>query len=148
MTDPIEQTRLSFDEALTRVRQDGCAAFAVTPVFSDDDETAEGARVFILMKEDDGEIALRFIAGPFFSGAFAANEVIDAADTPESVRGLRFLPTRCDADWFTDQIQVLIQRLVNASGVVVPQMPDYLNAPHHGAGPETVFPISFLGKLH
>lgn len=148
MSDIQEDARLDFDAAVAHVSAHGGAAFAVTPVFADDgDETAEGARIFILMP-DDGGIGLRFVAGPFFSAAFAANEVIDAADAPPSVRALRFLPTRCDEEWLTDQVQVLINRLVNASGIAAPQMPDYLQAPKHGAGPEAVFPISFLGRLH
>jgi hypothetical protein len=152
MTNDIttEDARLSFDDALAHVRRHGGAAFAVTPVFGDDgeQETAEGARVFILVPDEDGGIALRFIAGPFFSAAFAANESIDARDTPDSVRALRFLPTRCDEAWFTDQVQVLINKLVNAAGTAAPEMPDYLSTKGRGAGPEAVFPVSFIGKPH
>ena len=63
--------RLSFDQAIAHVRQSKPAAFAAMPVFGDDEETAEGARIFILDNDDEGELRLRFIAGPFFSAAYA-----------------------------------------------------------------------------
>lgn len=147
MTDtPENDGRLSFDAAVAHVRQKKQAAFAAMPVFGDNDETAEGARIFILDNDDDGELRLRFIAGPFFSAAYAANEVVSADEIPDSVRELRFIPTRCEDDWFSDQIQVLIQKLVKAAGVDTAHMPDYENTPSHGAGPEAVFPISFIGR--
>lgn len=150
MTETINPTaaedgRLSFDAAVVHVRKKNQAAFAAMPVFGDDDETAEGARIFILDSDDDGDLRLRFIAGPFFSNAYAANEVVSADDIPDSVRELRFMPTRCQEDWFDEQIQVLIQKLVKAAGVNTDQMPDYESTPAYGAGPEAVFPISFIG---
>lgn len=138
--------RLSFDQAVAHVRQTKQAAFAAMPVFGDDEETAEGARIFILDNDDEGELRLRFIAGPFFSAAYAANDVIPTDEIPNSVRELRFMPTRCEEEWYSDQIQILIQKLVKAAGINTEQMPDYANAPTHGAGPEAVFPISFIGK--
>lgn len=138
--------RLSFDQAIAHVRQSKQAAFAAMPVFGDDEETAEGARIFILDNDDEGELRLRFIAGPFFSAAYAANDVIPNDEIPDSVRELRFMPTRCEEEWYSDQIQILIQKLVKAAGINTEQMPDYANAPTHGAGPEAVFPISFIGK--
>lgn len=138
--------RLSFDQAIAHVRQSKQAAFAAMPVFGDDEETAEGARIFILDNDDEGELRLRFIAGPFFSAAYAANDVIPTDEIPNSVRELRFMPTRCEEEWYSDQIQILIQKLVKAAGINTEQMPDYANAPTHGAGPEAVFPISFIGK--
>jgi hypothetical protein len=56
------------------------------------------------------------------------------------------MPTRCEEDWFSQQIQILIQKLVKAAGIDAGQMPDYENTPTHGAGPEAVFPISFIGR--
>lgn len=148
MTEIAENdNRLSFDAAIAHVRQRHQAAFAAMPVFGDNPEAeaAEGARVFIIEPGDAGDPCLRFIAGPFFSAAYAANESIPASDAPASVRALRFMPTHCEADWFSDQIQVLIQKLVKAAGIDAARMPDYANTPSHGAGPEAVFPISFIG---
>ena len=58
--------RLSFNEAVVLVKQTGKAAFAAMPVFGDDEEdanaTAEGARIFILLPDDDEGWSLRFIA--------------------------------------------------------------------------------------
>jgi hypothetical protein len=137
--------RLSFDAAVAHVRQKKQPAFAAMPVFGDNEETAEGARIFILDTDDEGDLRLRFIAGPFFSAAYAANDVIPSDEIPDSVRELRFMPTRCEEDWFSDQVQVLIQKLVKAAGVNTDQMPNYQNMPSHGAGPEAVFPVSFIG---
>ena len=139
--------RMDFVEAFKYVEAGKGAAFAVTPVFGDagdESATAEGARVFVLRRDDEGEVRLRFVAGPFFSAAYAANEEIDADETPDSVRELRFLPSHCDPAWFTEQVQVLINRLMNA-GHLDSQMPDYLH-PSAKAAPEAVFPISFIGK--
>ena len=44
------------------------------------------------------------------------------------------MPTRCEEEWYSDQIQILIQKLVKAAGINTEQMPDYANAPTHGAG--------------
>ena len=137
--------RMSFDAAVKFVRQKNQVAFAAMPVFGDDEETAEGARIFILDNDDEGELRLRFIAGPFFSAAYAANDVIPNDEIPDSVRELRFMPTRCEEEWYSDQIQILIQKLVKAAGLNTEQMPDYANAPTHGAGPDAVFPVSFIG---
>lgn len=137
--------RLSFDEAVTLVQQTGRAAFAALPVFGENDESAEGARVFILMPEGEGGFALHFIAGPFFANAYGANEVVPQDDIPEPVRELRFLPTRCEERWLSEQIQVLISKLVQAAGIETPQMPDYPDTAVPAAAPGTVFPISFVG---
>lgn len=137
--------RLSFDEAVAHVAQSGQVAFAAVPVFGDDDEAAEGARIFLLEGDGAGGVKLRFVAGPFFSNAYAANEVLPAAEAPDSVRELRFIPSRWQEGWLDEQIQTLIQKLVKAAGIEAAQMPDYENAPRHGAGPEAVFPVSFIG---
>lgn len=138
--------RLSFDAAIALVRRQRQAAFAAMPVFGDNEEAAEGARIFIIEPDGADGMRLRFIAGPFFSAAYAANEIIAADEIPASVRELRFTPTRCEEDWFSQQIQILIQKLVKAAGIDAGQMPDYENTPLHGAGPEAVFPISFIGR--
>ena len=145
----MTDTRLSYSEAVAYVKQGKGAAFAVIPVFGDEDESpesAEGARVFVLQSDGAGDFQLRFVAGPFFSAAFAANEIIPADEVPASVEELRFMPTTCQEEWFTAQVQVLINQLVNASGVAPAQMPDYLNAPSKGAGPEAVFPMTFIER--
>ena len=87
---------------------------------------------------------LRFIAGPFFSAAYAANDIIPADEIPDRVRDLRFLPTRCEVDWLSDQIQVLLGKLTQAAGVAT-QLPDYAAQPSKSAGPQVVFPVHFLG---
>lgn len=142
---PAEDKRLPFDEAVRYVLQRNAAAFAVHPVFEeDDDESPSGARVFVLAADGRGGWFLRFLAGRFFSGAYAADDVIEAADVPERVRELRFLPTRVEDEWFSDQIQVLIGKLVSASGTASPHMPDYRNAPQKHAAAEGVFPVAFI----
>jgi hypothetical protein len=104
--------RLSFNEAVAFVQQTGKAAFAAMPVFGDDEDdenaTAEGARVFLLLPDEDDGWSLRFIAGPFFTSAYAANDVIPAEEIPDRVRELLFMPTRCEDDWLTDQLQILL----------------------------------------
>jgi hypothetical protein len=141
--------RLSFMEAVAYVMQRKQPVFSAMPVFGDrtDDEqqTAEGAKVFIIEPDDEGDWQMRFIAGPFFSAAYAANEVLAPEDVPGSVRDLRFMPTHCEEEWFTDQIQLLIQKLVQGSNIDA-QMPDYQNVPAKGAGPDAVFPVSFVGR--
>lgn len=144
--------RLAFDEAAAHVQRSREAAYTVTPIFGDrvDEEVrAEGARVFVLLP-DDAEVGsgyrLQFIAGPFFSSAYAAHESIAAADIPESVRELRFMKTRCEPEWLTEQIQVLINKLVNAAGEAKPEMPNYLDVQTKAAAPEVVFPIAFIGR--
>jgi hypothetical protein len=146
MTQATGPQRLSFDEAAKRAQTGGGEAFAAAPVFADDGETAEGARVFIVEGDGAGSYQVRFIAGPFFSAAFAANEVLAAADVPERVRELQFLPTRFAPEWAGNQVQVLVSRLVQASGVSLPEMPDYLAAPQRAAAPEVRFPILDIGR--
>ena len=145
-----ETNRLSFNEAVVFVKNRKQAAFAAMPVFGDEEdgsaETAEGARIFILMPDEDEGWTLRFIAGPFFSAAYAANDVIPADEIPERVRELLFVPTRCEEDWLTDQLQVLLAKLTQAAGIGE-QMPDYETQAAKGAGPEAVFPVSFIGGL-
>jgi hypothetical protein len=143
--------RMSFDEAVRLVqREPGRAAFAAMPVFGeatgDEDQRAEGAKVFILQADGAGGWRVRFVAGPFFSTAFAAHETLGPEEVPEKVKALRFLPTRVEEDWLVGQVQILIQKLMQASGAVPPEMPDYASAPSVGAGPEAVFPISFVGR--
>jgi hypothetical protein len=142
--------RLSFKEAVAFVMQTKQAAFAAAPVFGersdDEQQTAEGARIFVVESDGDGDWQLRFIAGPFFSNAYAANEIIAPEEIPDSVRELRYMPARVDARWYEEQIQVLIQKLVKSAGIATAQMPDYESAPTPAAGPEAVFPISFIGR--
>ncbi len=141
--------RLSFNEAVVLVKQTGKAAFAAMPVFGDDEDdanaTAEGARIFIMLPDADEGWTLRFIAGPFFSAAYAANDIIPADEIPERVRELMFVPTRCEEDWLTDQLQVLLAKLTQAAGIGE-QLPDYESQAAKGAGPEAVFPIAFIGR--
>jgi hypothetical protein len=143
--------RMSFDAAVHFVQQQpGLAAFVAVPVFGergdDAEQRAEGARVFIIDADGKGSYRVRLIAGPFFSNAYGANEVMAPDDVPARVKELRFLPTRVDEGWMSEQVQVLIQKLMQASGQAAPQMPDYANAPSVAANPETVFPISFIGR--
>jgi hypothetical protein len=142
--------RLSFKEAVAFVMQTKQAAFAAAPVFGersdDEQQTAEGARIFVVESDGDGDWQLRFIAGPFFSNAYAANEIIAPEEIPDSVRELRYMPARVDARWYEEQIQVLIQKLVKSAGIATAQMPDYESTPTPAAGPEAVFPISFIGR--
>jgi hypothetical protein len=141
----FEDNRLSYDEAVQYVVQRNAAAFAVHPVFEEeDDESPSGARVFVLAADGKGGYFLRFLAGRFFSGAYAADDVVEASDIPERVRELRFLPTRFEEEWFSDQIQVLIGKLMSASGNAAPHMPDYQNAPQKHAAAEVVFPVAFI----
>ena len=140
--------RLSFNEAVVFVKQRKQAAFAAMPVFGDEEndtaQTAEGARIFILLPDEDEGWTLRFIAGPFFSAAYAANDIIPSGEIPDRVRELLFMPTRCEEDWLTDQLQVLLGKLTQAAGIG-DQMPDYASQAAKGAGPEAVFPVSFIG---
>jgi hypothetical protein len=143
--------RMSFDEAVHYVQQHaGSAAFAAAPVFGerdeDEEQRAEGARVFILEADGAGGYRMHFVAGPFFAAVFAANETLAADEIPERVKELRFLPTRYEEDWLVGQVQILIQKLMHASGQMPAYMPDYEAMPGHGAGPEAVFPVSFIGK--
>lgn len=142
-----EINRLSFNEAVVFVKNNKRAAFAAMPVFGDEEDgnaqTAEGARVFILLPDEDEGWTLRFIAGPFFSAAYAANDTIPNDEIPDRVRELLFVPTRCEEDWLTDQLQVLLGKLTQAAGIGE-QMPDYSAQPAQAAA-DVVFPVSFIG---
>lgn len=144
-----ETNRLSFNEAVVFVKNNKRAAFAAMPVFGDEEdgnaETAEGARVFILLPDEDEGWTLRFIAGPFFSAAYAANDIIPSDEIPDRVRELLFVPTRCEEDWLTDQLQVLLGKLTQAAGIGE-QMPDYASQAAKAASANVVFPISFIGR--
>lgn len=146
---PENDGRLSFQEAVAYVMQQGNAAFVAMPVFGDrtDDEeqSAEGARIFIVEPDGDGDWQVRFIAGPFFSNAYAANEILAPGEVPDSVRELRFMITRTDPGWYEEQIQVLIQKLVQGSDIVA-QLPDYENMPVRAAEENAVFPVNFIGR--
>ena len=144
-----QANRLSFNQAVVFVKNSHRAAFAAMPVFGDDEgddnATAEGARTFILLPDEDEGWTLRFIAGPFFSAAYAANDIIPADEIPDRVRELLFVPTRCEDDWLTDQLQVLLAKLTQAAGIGE-QMPDYESQAARGAAPEAVFPVAFIGR--
>ncbi len=153
MNEAENDGRMSFDQAVALATQKQQAAFCAIPVFSeaieDEAQTAEGARIFIVEPNGDkgaNNWQLRFIAGPFFSNAYAANERIEPADVPDSVRELRFMPTRVDTKWYEEQIQILIQHLVQGAGIATEHMPDYASMPARSADSGTVFPISFIGR--
>ena len=142
--------RLSYEAAVQYVRQQPeSVAFAAIPVFnerSDDaEQRAEGVRLFILESDAAAGYRVRFLAGPFFSTVYGANEILSADEIPDRVKELRFLPTRLDNTWLDEQIQILVQKLTLASGLVAPQMPDYEHAPKAG-NHEGVFPVSFFGR--
>jgi hypothetical protein len=142
---------MSFDEALHYVQQQpGRAAFVASPVFGerteDEEQRAEGARVVILEGDGAGGWHARFIAGPFFANVFAANDTLKPDEVPDSVKELRYLPTTVNEDWMVGQVQVLIQKLMQANGGLPAEMPDYESQPGKGAGPEAVFPVSFIGR--
>lgn len=141
--------RLSFKEAVAYVMQKRQAAFCAVPVFGeatgDEEQTAEGVRIFVIEYDGAGDWQLRFIAGPFFSAAFAANEVLAPEEVPASVRELRFLPTHPVEDYYCDQIQILLQKLVQGSGIAA-QMPDYESMPIRHAEDQVVFPVNFIGR--
>lgn len=151
MSAETDDHRLSFNEATLFVKQSRRAAFAAMPVFGDDDgdenATAEGARVFLLLPDEEEGWMLRFIAGPFFSNAYAANDVIPYNEIPAQIRELRYMPTRCEDAWLEEQIQILIGKLTQAAGIGE-QMPDYAAQPARSASPETVFPVSFIERKH
>lgn len=138
--------RLTFDEAVDYARTSGRAAFAAAPVFGDDEETAEGVRVFIVEGDGRGGCRVRFVAGPFFSGALAANEVLAHDEVSERVREMQFTRTTFAEAWLSEQVQVLVGRLVQAAAVAAPEMPNYLEMPVRAAAPEVVFPISQIGR--
>lgn len=143
--------RLSFQETVAYVMQKKQAAFAAMPVFGevgdDEEQRAEGVRIFIMEPDPEGgDWRMRFIAGPFFSNAHAANEVLAPEEIPANVRELRFMPTRPQEAWYDEQIQILVQKLVQAAGVQAAAMPDYENQPQRAADAEVVFPVSFIGR--
>lgn len=142
--------RLSFMEAVRLAMRKKQPAFAAMPVFGevteDEEQRAEGARIFIVEPNDEDDWHLRFIAGPFFSNAYAANEILAPDEVPESVRELRFMPTNYEEDWLSEQMQVLIRKLAEGAGAIPEQMPDYENVPVRHASEETVFPVSFIGR--
>jgi hypothetical protein len=151
MAEQENDGRMSFDEAVHFVQNHpDKAAFAAMPVFgerSDDaEQRAEGARVFVLQADGAGSYRMLFVAGPFFANVFAANENYTPAEIPERARELRFMPTRLEEDWLSEQVQILIQKLAQASGALAPEMPDYSAAPATPAPSETAVPISFIGK--
>ena len=151
MSEMENDGRMSFDEAVHYVQQQpGRAAFVASPVFgerSDDEEQrAEGARVVILEADGAGSWQARFVAGPFFANAFAANDTLSPDEFPDSVKELRFLPTQLEEDWLAGQVQILIQKLLQASGNLPKEMPDYESQPGKAAEPQTVFPVSFIGR--
>lgn len=142
--------RLSFKEAVAYVMQKKQPVFAAAPVFGevtdDEEQRAEGVRIFIIEPDPEGDDwRVRFVAGPFFSNAHAANEIIAPEEIPANLRELRFMPTRCEEAWFAEQIQILVQKLVQAAGVVA-EMPNYEDMPLRAASEEVVFPVSFIGK--
>ena len=147
MTDEQNEGRLSFEAAVALVRQHpDQAAFAAMPVFDEDSDAAAGARVFIIEADGAGGYHVRFVAGPFFANVFAANETLAPGDIPERVREMRFMPTRLEEDWLVGQVQILIQKLVQAAGQATTQMPDYANAAVVGACTDEVFLVSFIER--
>lgn len=142
--------RLTFMEAVARVMRHRQPAFSAVPVFGegeDEEQVAEGARVFIIEPDPEGDDwRMRFIAGPFFANVHAANEIFSPEEVPGNVRELRFMPTSYEEGWLTEQVQVLIQRLVQAAGTASEHMPDYASMPARSATEETVFPVSFIGR--
>ena len=143
--------RLSFKEAVAHVMKQKQPVFSAAPVFSevidDEEQRAEGVRIFIIEPDPEGDDwRLRFIAGPFFSNAHAANEIIAPEEIPANVRELRFMPTRIEETWFSEQVQILVQKLVQAAGVVAADMPNYEDMPLRSASEEVVFPVSFIGR--
>ncbi len=147
MDDPQQPDRLTFEEALVYARTSGKAAFNAAPVFGDGDpETAEGVRIFIIEGDGQGGHRVRFVAGPFFSAALGANEVLAEGEIPDRVRELQFTRTSFSEDWLSDQVQVLVGRLVQAAAITAPEMPNYLDMPTRAAAPEVVFPVSQIGR--
>ena len=146
MVDHTQPERLTFEQAVAYACSSGNAAFAATPVFGDDQERAEGVRLLIIEGDGQGGRKIRFVAGPFFSAALAANEVLADDEISDSLRELLFMPSTFSEDWLSDQIQVLVARLVQAAEIVAPDMPNYLEAKARTAAPEVVFPIRSIGR--
>ena len=146
MEQHAQPERLSFEQAVSYTCASGQAAFAAAPVFGEDQERAEGARVVVIQGDGQGGRKVRFIAGPFFSAALAANEILADDEISEALRGMLFMPTSFSEDWLSDQIQVLIARLMKGAAIVAPDMPDYLDAKARAAAPEVTFPIRSIGR--
>jgi len=142
----VQPERMTFEQAVGYACATGKAAFAAAPVFGEDQERAEGVRVVVIQGDGQGGRRVRFIAGPFFSAALAANETLADDEISESLRDMLFMPTTFSEDWLSDQIQVLIARLVQAAAIVAPDMPDYLDAKARTAAPEVTFPIRSIGR--
>ena len=138
--------RLTFDDAVTHVQSEGACAFTAIPVIADDGESVEGVRVYVLQRDGAGRAQVRFLAGAFFSNALAADEVWRFDEIPSHTRELQFLPSKCQDEWFSEQIQILVGRLVTASSMVVPEMPNYLGAANRIASPEVRFPVAMIGR--
>lgn len=146
MVDRTQPERLTFEQAVAYACGSGKAAFAATPVFGEDQERAEGARVLVIEGDGQGGCKIRFIAGPFFSAALAANEVLEDRSITGGLREMLFAPTSFSEDWLSDQIQVLIARLVQAAEIAAPDMPKYLDEKARTAAPEVTFPIRSIGR--
>lgn len=144
--DRTQPERLTFEQAVAYACGSGNAAFAATPVFGDDQERAEGVRLFVIQGDGQGSCQIRFIAGPFFSAALAANEVLADDQVTDGLREMLFLPTSFSEDWLSEQIQVLVGRLVQAADIVAPDMPNYLDTRARAAAPEVLFPIRAIGR--
>lgn len=139
--------RVGFAQACAFASIAGRCAFSATPVFSDDGQSVEGVRLFLITGDGKGSHQIRFIAGPFFSQALAADDVISADEVPDRVRELHYLTSDSyDPGWPEEQIQILLARLMAAAGVAPGGMPDYLNAPAPAAASEVSFPVRWLGS--
>ena len=80
MSDDQNDGRMSFEAAVHYIQQHpGSAAFTAMPVFGerseDEDQRAEGAKVFILEADGAGSYRLRFIAGPFFASVLGDEDI-------------------------------------------------------------------------
>jgi len=143
----LQPERLTFEQAVAYACATGKAAFSAAPVFGEhDQERAEGVRVIVIHGDGQGGRTIRFVAGPFFSAALAANEVLADADITEGLRELLFTPTSFSEEWLSGQIQVLIGRLVQAAEIVAPEMPNYLEQKARTAAPEVTFPIRSIER--
>lgn len=145
MADSEHPATLSFEQAVQHVRRTKGAAFAAAPVFGDDQDSAEGARVYVLVPDGQGDCVLRFIAGPFFTRGLAADETLGRDEIPAYVRELRFRPTEFSESWLEDQLQVVVSRLVRAAGIEA-QMPEYPPAAPPAPPPEAVVPLHLVGR--
>ncbi|MCS7101988.1 MAG: hypothetical protein NZL99_09860 [Burkholderiaceae bacterium] len=145
MTDRPEPMTLSFEQAVLHVQRGKGAAFAAAPVFGDDPEAAEGARVYVLVPDGQGDCVLRFLAGPFFTRGLAADETLTREEIPAYVRELRFMPTQFSEAWLEDQLQVIVSRLVRAAGIPA-QMPEYPAAAPPKPPAEAVVPLHLVGR--